>query len=299
VQSVPEIAKVAGHLSVFQRSPNWVLPKQDVEHTAEQLESFATDPQALLDHHNGIMAFVGPSVPFSNPEMNAVAECVAACALEVVEDVEVRAKLTPSTPWGCMRPLFSNDYYATFNRPNVTLVTDRIERITASGIVTADGEHHDLDVIVFATGYHVDKFASRIPITGRGGLALDDAWVDGAQAYLGITPSGFPNLFMLYGPNTNQGSLIPMIESQARYAVRTLQAMDDAGVTWVDVKRDVMDAYNERLQEALDGVEVWKGGCSHYSLSDSGRMVTQYPWSMWDYDRSVATPDLADFELGH
>jgi cation diffusion facilitator CzcD-associated flavoprotein CzcO len=198
-----------------------------------------------------------------------------------------------------MRPLFSNDYYATFNRPNVTLVTERIERITASGIVTADGEHHDLDVIVFATGYHVDKFASRIPITGRGGLALDDAWVDGAQAYLGITTSGFPNLFMLYGPNTNQGSLIPMIESQARYAVRTLQAMDDAGVTWVDVKRDVMDAYNERLQEALDGVEVWKGGCSHYYLSDSGRMVTQYPWSMWDYDRSVATPDLADFELGH
>jgi cation diffusion facilitator CzcD-associated flavoprotein CzcO len=299
VQSVPEIAKVAGHLSVFQRSPNWVLPKQDVEHTAEQLESFATDPQALLDHHNGIMAFVGPSVPFSNPEMNAVAEWVAACALEVVEDVEVRAKLTPSTPWGCMRPLFSNDYYATFNRPNVTLVTERIERITTSGIVTADGEHHDLDVIVFATGYHVDKFASRIPITGRGGLALDDAWVDGAQAYLGITTSGFPNLFMLYGPNTNQGSLIPMIESQARYAVRTLQAMDDAGVTWVDVKRDVMDAYNERLQEALDGVEVWKGGCSHYYLSDSGRMVTQYPWSMWDYDRSVATPDLADFELGH
>jgi cation diffusion facilitator CzcD-associated flavoprotein CzcO len=298
VQSIPEIAKVAGHLSVFQRSPNWVLPKQDVEHTPEQLDAFATDPQALLDHHNGIMAFVGPSIPFTNPEMNAVAEWVAACAIEVVEDPEVRRKLTPSTPWGCLRPLFSNDYYPTFNRPDVTLVTEPIERITPTGIVTADGTERPLDVIVLATGYHVDKFASRIPITGRGGLPLEEAWADGAQAYLGITTSGFPNLFMLYGPNTNQGSLIPMIEAQARYVAQTLRAMDEAGVRWVDVKPDVMEAYNERLQSALDGIEVWKGGCSHYYLSESGRMVTQYPWSMWDYRDSVAAPDLADFELG-
>lgn len=298
VQSIPEIAKVAGHLSVFQRSPNWVLPKQDVEHTVEQLEAFSSDPQALLDYHNGIMAFLGPSIPFTNPEMNAIAEWVAACAIEEVEDPEVRKKLTPSTPWGCLRPLFSNDYYPTFNRPDVTLVTDAIERITPTGIVTADGTEHQLDVIVFATGYHVDKFASRIPITGRGGLPLADAWVDGAQAYLGVTTSGFPNLFMLYGPNTNQGSLIPMIETQVQYVVKTLQAMDEAGVGWVDVKREVMDDYNERLQAALAEIEVWQGGCSHYYLSESGRMVTQYPWSMWDYRESVATVDLDDFELG-
>src|SRR6185312_11612203 len=151
-----------------------------------------------------------------------------------------------------------------FNRPNVTLVTERIERITASGIVTADGEHHDLDVIVFATGYHVDKFASRIPITGRGGLALDDAWVDGAQAYLGITTSGFPNLFMLYGPNTNNGSIIYMIECQVDYVMKMLDAMDDRDLAWIDVKRDVMDEYNVALQRTLDGVEVWQAGCNGY-----------------------------------
>jgi cyclohexanone monooxygenase len=298
VQSIPEIAKAAGQLQIFQRSANWVLPKEDVEHTDEQLEQFM-DPEELQAYHDGIMTFLGPSAPFSNPEINAIAEWVAACAIEVVEDPVVREKLTPTTPWGCMRPLFSNDYYPTFNRPNVELVTDPIARITPTGVVTADGTEHDVDVIVFATGYEVDKFASRIPITGRDGLPLEKAWADGAQAYLGITTSGFPNLFMLYGPNTNQGSLIPMIEYEAQYAVRTLQAMDAAGVDWVDVKPEVMAAYNDELQAAIDGVEVWKAGCSHYYLSDSGRMVTQYPWSMYTFRESVATPNLDDFELGH
>jgi cation diffusion facilitator CzcD-associated flavoprotein CzcO len=297
VQSVPEIAKVAGHLTVFQRSPNWVLPKEDVEHTAEQLAQFQ-DPAALYEYHTGIMSFIGPSIPFSNPEINGAAEWIAAVAISVVEDPEVRAKLTPDTPWGCMRPLFSNDYYPTFNRPNVTLETEPIERMTETGIVTADGTARDFDVIVFATGYVVDKFASRIPITGRGGLPLEKAWADGAQAHLGITTSGFPNLFMLYGPNTNQGSLIPMIEWEAQYAVKAIQAMDAAGVDWVDVRPEVMDAYNVELAAGLDGVDVWKGGCSHYYLAESGRMVTQYPWSMYTFREAVAQPDLAEFELG-
>lgn len=298
VQSIPEIAKVAGRLRVFQRSPNWVLPKEDVEHTPEQLHQFHTDPVALQEYHNGIMAFVGPSIPFSNPEINGAAEWIAAVAISEVNDPKLRVKLTPQTPWGCMRPLFSNDYYPTFNRPNVELVTDPIERITTTGIVTSDGTAREFDVIVFATGYVVDKFASRIPITGRGGRSLDDAWADGAQAHLGITTAGFPNLFMLYGPNTNQGSLIPMIEYEAQYAVKTIQAMDATGIDWVDVKPEVMGAYNAELEAALGGVEVWKGGCSHYYLSESGRMVTQYPWSMFNFREAVSRPDLEDFDVG-
>ncbi len=170
VQSIPEIAKAAGQLTVFQRSANWVLPKEDVEHTPEQLHAFHNEDGVLQEYHDGIMSFVGPSTPFSNPEINGAAEWIAAVAIEQVEDPETRAKLTPTTPWGCMRPLFSNHYYPTFNRPNVALVTEAIERITPTGIVTADGVEHELDVIVFATGYEVTKFASRIPITGRGGV---------------------------------------------------------------------------------------------------------------------------------
>jgi cyclohexanone monooxygenase len=298
VQCIPELAKVAGRLHVFQRSANWVLPKEDVPHTPEQLEQFR-DPAALQAYHDGIMVFLTASVPFSNPEINGAAEWIAACAIEVVEDPEVRRKLTPTTPWGCMRPLFSNDYYPTFNRPNVELVTDGIERITPSGIVTADGVEREVDVIVFATGYEVDKFASRIPITGRGGLPLAEAWADGAQAYKGVLTTGFPNLFMLYGPNTNQGSLIPMIENQSRFVARILREMDAAGFDWIDVRREVMDAYNAELQAGLDGVEVWKGGCSHYYLAESGRMVTQYPWSMDRFAADVEAITLHDLERGH
>ena len=296
VQSIPEIAKLAGHLTVFQRSPNWVLPKEDIPHTDEQLEDFLANESALLDHHNGIMGKVAPSIPFSNPESVAAAEEVAAAAIQVVEDPDVRRKLTPTTPWGCTRPLFSNSYYPTYNRANVTLVTDTVERITPTGVVTADGTAHDLDVIVFATGYHVDKFASRIPITGRNGLTLDEAWHDGAQAYLGVSTTGFPNLFILYGPNTNQGSLIPMIEWQVQYIVRLLREMDAADVRWIDVKRDVMDEYNERLQAAIDQFDVWKGGCSHYYLAESGRMVVPYPWSMWDFKASLEASGLDAYE---
>jgi cation diffusion facilitator CzcD-associated flavoprotein CzcO len=297
VQSIPEIAKAAGQLHVFQRSANWVLPKEDVEHTPEQLEGF-TDRETLEAYRDGIMAFVGPSTPFSNPEINGAAEWIAAVAIEAVEDPETRAKLTPTTPWGCMRPLFSNDYYPTFNRPNVELVTDAIERITPTGVVTADGVEREVDVLVFATGYVVHKFASRIPITGRGGRSLDEAWAEGAKAYLGVTTSGFPNLFILYGPNTNQGSLIPMIEYQAQFAVKMLQEMDAAGVDWVDVKPEVMEAYNEELQAALQAVEVWQAGCSHYYLNETGVNVTQYPFSMFTFRDALQATDLQVFEVG-
>lgn len=297
VQSIPEIAKVAERLHVVQRSANWVLPKEDVPHTPEQLDQWS-DPAELQAYHDAIMSFLLPSAPFSNPEINGAAEWIAACAIEQVDDPDVRRRLTPSTPWGCLRPLFSNDYYPTFNRPNVELVTDPVERITATGLVTADGVERPVDVIVFATGYVVDKFASRIPITGRGGRSLADAWADGARAYKGVTTSGFPNLFMLYGPNTNQGSLIPMIEFEAQYAVRAIETMDAAGIDWIDVRPEPMAAYNAELQAAIDRVEVWKGGCSHYYLADSGLVVTQYPWSMQVYRDSVAEVVLDDYEVG-
>ena len=297
VQCIPELAKVASQLHVFQRSANWILPKEDHEHPAEQIELFRSDPATLQAHRDGIMQYIGSNPPFSNPEILAGAEFAGLVAIEVVDDPEVRAKLTPTIPWGCMRPLFSNVYYPTFNRPNVELVTDVIERITPTGIVTVDGVERKVDIIVFATGYVVDKFASRIPISGRDGRSLTEEWRDGAMAYLGITTDGFPNLFMLYGPNTNQGSLIEMAEYEVGYTVAMLELMDEAGVDWVDVRPEAVAAYNDGLHRAIDAVEVWHAGCSHYYLSPSGRIVTQYPFSMFHYRDAVAIPDLEAFEL--
>lgn len=298
VQSLPEIAKVAAHVTSYQRSPQWVLPKEDYVHPPEQIEQFRTDPAALQAHRDAIMGYIGMNAPFSNPEILAGAEFAGLVAISTVEDPVTRAGLTPDIPWGCFRPLFSNDYYPAFNRPNVDLVTDAIERFTPTGIVTADGIERAFDVIVCATGYVVDRFASRIPITGRSGRSLDDAWKDGPEAYLGVTTTGFPNLFMLYGPNNNAGSLIAMAEYEVGYVVDLLQMMDAEGIDWIDVRRDAMDAYNEQLQADIAKVEVWHAGCGHYYESPSGRIVTQYPYSMFHYRDTVADADLEPFERG-
>ncbi len=298
VQSLPEIAKVASQLYSFQRSPQWVLPKEDYPHPPELLESFRNDPAALKAHRDGIMMYIGTNAPFSNADILAGAEWAGAVAISVIDDAETRAGLTPHVPWGCFRPLFSNDYYPAFNRSNVELITTGIERITPKGIVTTDGVEREVDVIVCATGYVVDKFASRIPIKGRDGLDIDEAWADGPEAYLGVTTTGFPNLFMLYGPNNNAGSLIEMAEYEVGYVLDLLRLMDDSDVDWIDVKRDAMDAYNLELQRAISGVEVWHAGCGHYYESPSGKIVTQYPYSMFHYRDSVADATLDVYETG-
>ena len=298
VQSIPEIAKIASHLTSFQRSPQWVLPKEEFPIPAEQIDEFTRNPEALQGYRDAIMNYIGPNAPFSNKDILGGAEWAGAVAISVVEDSETREGLTPHVPWGCFRPLFSNDYYPAFNRSNVELVTAGIEHITPKGIVTADGVEHEFDVIVCATGYVVDKFAARIPVTGRNGRSLDDEWSDGPEAYLGVTSTGFPNLFMLYGPNNNAGSLIQMAEYEVDYVLELLEQMNAADADWIDVRREEMDAYNAELQAAIAGVDVWHAGCGHYYESPSGKIVTQYPFSMFHYRDSVANPDLRPFELG-
>ena len=298
VQSIPEIAKIASHLTSFQRSPQWVLPKEEFPIPAEQIDEFTRNPEALQSYRDAIMNYIGPNAPFSNKDILGGAEWAGAVAISVVEDSETREGLTPHVPWGCFRPLFSNDYYPAFNRSNVELVTAGIERITPKGIVTADGVEHEFDVIVCATGYVVDKFAARIPVTGRNGRSLDDEWAEGPEAYLGVTSTGFPNLFMLYGPNNNAGSLIQMAEYEVDYVLELLDQMNAADADWIDVRREDMDAYNAELQAAIAGVDVWHAGCGHYYESPSGKIVTQYPFSMFHYRDSVANPDLRPFELG-
>jgi cation diffusion facilitator CzcD-associated flavoprotein CzcO len=299
VQSIPEIAKLASQLTSYQRSPQWVLPKEDFPIPAEQIEEFNRNPEALQGYRDAIMNYIGPNAPFSNKEILGGAEWAGAVAISVVDDPKTREGLTPHVPWGCFRPLFSNDYYPAFNRPNVELVTDGIDRITPTGIITADGVEREFDVIVCATGYVVDKFAARIPFTGIGGRSLDDEWADGPEAYLGVTTTGFPNLFMLYGPNNNAGSLIEMAEYEVAYVIELLAQMNESGADWIDVQRDAMDAYNAELQQGIANVEVWHAGCGHYYESPSGKIVTQYPFSMFHYRDSVANPDLSPFELGY
>jgi cation diffusion facilitator CzcD-associated flavoprotein CzcO len=291
VQFVPEIATEVEHLVLFQRSANWVLPKEDTPFTAERIEELSTNPEALAAYRAELMDWVGTNPPFANPDSIAAAEEAGRANIAVVTDPDLRAKLTPTTPWGCQRPLFSNVYYPTFNRPNVELVTDAIVRITPDGVVTADGTEHEVDTIVYATGYETTKYVSTIDVYGCEGRSIHDAWSDGAQAYLGITTSGFPNLFMLYGPNTNAGSIIGMIEYQVGYVVRMVERMQAEGITWVDVRPEAMAAYNDALQVDLEKVTVWHAGCHQYYRGPTGRIVTQWPHSMYAYGDRLAQPD--------
>jgi cation diffusion facilitator CzcD-associated flavoprotein CzcO len=288
VQLIPEVARRAGRLHVFQRTANWVLPKEDVPYTDEELERFRADPGAAAAVRDAIRARLEAAITYSDPVLLLGAEDAGRANLEVVEDPDVRRRLTPDVPWGCQRPLASNDYYPTFNLPHVELVTDAIDHVDERGIVTADGVARAVDVIVLATGFAATRFLGAIDVTGRDGLRLADTWADGARAYLGVTTAGFPNLFMLYGPNTNNGSILFMLECQVEHVVAQVQRMDDDDLEWIEVRPDVMDDYNERLQADLDGVAVWQASCSGYYRGPSGRIVTQWPHTMAEYQARTA-----------
>jgi len=295
IQLVPEVAKTVGQLYLFQRSANWVTPKDDRPYTEEQLARFRSDPAAVQAFRDEIFGTTDPYITFQDEALLEMARQACLRAMEVVEDPEVRAKLLPDTPYACHRPLMSNYYYPTFNRPNVELVTDPITRITPTGIVTGNGDgagtEREVDTIVCATGFQTTRYLSAIDVVGRDGVRLAEEWAEGPEAYLGITVSGYPNMFVLYGPNTNNGSIIYMIESQVDYVMRQIERIDRENLAWIDVKRDVQTSYNEQLQHDMERVGPWQGGCSTYYRSPSGRIVTQWPHTMTHYREATARPD--------
>jgi len=294
VQLVPEIVKQAGHVYLFQRTANWVGPKDDTPYTEEQLEHFRNDPDAAPRLRRNIFATLGGPGIFDRVRSEMEAACLAAIAR--VEDPEVRARLVPDHPWGCKRPLFSNDYYPAFNRPNLELVTDPIERITPTGVVTRDGRERRLDTLILATGFAATKFLSAIDVRGRGGVSIADAWSEGAQAYKGVTTAGFPNLFMLYGPNTNADSIITMIEYQVDHVLRQIQRIASEGLAWIDVKPEPMARYNDEIQGELEAYEMWHAGCTDYYRAPSGRIVTQWPRSMPALEQALSDLDEEAYE---
>ncbi|MBK7951997.1 MAG: NAD(P)/FAD-dependent oxidoreductase [Deltaproteobacteria bacterium] len=296
VQFVPEIAKQAGRLFLFQRTANWILPKQDTPYTPEELEHRRSHPTAALEERDEVYRRVDGGMTFSDPKLVAECEAAGLAALEVVRDPGTRAKLRPTHAWGCKRPLYSNDYLPAFNRPELELVTEPIERITREGVLTRDGALRACDTLILATGFAANKYLSAIDATGRDGIHIGEAWRDGAQAYLGVTTAGFPNLFMLYGPNTNNGSILTMIEYQVDYVLRQIARIVDEDLAWLDVRPDVMARYNDEIQQAIAEVRVWNEACNGYYRSGTGRVVTQWPHSMSAFRERAHKPDPEAYE---
>jgi cation diffusion facilitator CzcD-associated flavoprotein CzcO len=297
VQFVPKIVEVAERVHLFQRSANWVLPKPDDPYTDEQLAAFRADPAICRTIRDEIFRHMDAGITFSDPAAVAEREAAGLAAIEVVEDPELRAKLRPTHPFGCKRPLFSNDYYPAFNRPNLELVTEGIERVTPDGVRTVDGGERRVDTIVLATGFATTQFLSVLDVVGRDGRHLRQAWADGATAYLGVTTAGFPNLFMLYGPNTNNGSILTMIEYQVDHVVAHLRRLVDEDLAWVDVRPEAEAAYNLEVDRAVASIDVWQAGCNDYYRTPSGRVVTQWPFPMTEFQRRTETIDPAAYEV--
>jgi cation diffusion facilitator CzcD-associated flavoprotein CzcO len=298
VQFVPEIVKVARQVHLFQRTANWVLPKIDGTYTPEELDAFRSDPAPLLAFRAEVERNMNLGMTFSDPKMLAEREAAGLAAVDIVRDPDVRAKLRPTHPYGCKRPLFSNLYFPAFNEPNLELVTEPIARVTPYGVTTVDGTERAVDTVVVATGFATTKYLSAIDVTGRDGRRIDDAWNDGPLSYLGITTAGFPNRFRLYGPNTNNGSILTMIEAQVDHVLAHLRRLANEGITWIDVTPDAMQRYNDDVQHAIAGISVWQAGCPSYYRSPSGRIVTQWPFSMTEYQHRTATIDPDAFEVG-
>lgn len=296
VQFVPEIAPAARQLYLYQRTANWVIPKEDEPYTPEELAHYVNDPGAVEESRRQIYTDLNGFILFNDPATQAEMTAAGLANIEVVKDPALREKLKPTHPFGCKRPLISNLYYPVFNLPQVELVTERIERLSANGVITADGREREVDVVVIATGFEVSRYLSAIEVTGRDGRRIDDAWSDGAQAYLGITTHGFPNLFMLYGPNTNNGSILFMIERQVDYLVRKITDAARDELAWIDVREDVETAYNEAMQRDIRTVEVWQANCGHYYNAKSGRMVTQWPHDLDEYTARTTRNDADAYE---
>ncbi len=301
LQFIPQIAPRVERLAVFQRSANWVIPKQDRPY--RPWEQWLADRAPLLTRLYRLRLWLRAELllyrmMLGRPWAARIGRRMNRRYLErAIDDPELRRKLTPTYPIGAKRILFSDDYYQALARPNVELVTDPIARITPTGIATIDGRRRDFDSVIYATGFKSNPFLYGIDISGAGGRSLRDAWDGGAHAYLGILTRGFPNLFMLYGPNTNLGhnSIVIMSEAQARYIVASLRGMERRGATAIEVKEQAERAYNDELQARLR-LMVWsRVDASWYK--DGERITNNWPGTTYEYIRRTRRVDWQDLDL--
>lgn len=296
VQLMPEVAKVAGHLTVFQRTPNWLLPRFDRELSPEEMTLVATCPEVFLLTREQLYQQADQLFWQAfrwTPEGRAAYQAVSRMHLEAqVADPELRRKLTPNYPIGCKRVLFTDDYYPALTRANVALETGAIERVTSAGVQMSGGAEHALDVLVYATGFETTTWQWSVRVQGADGITLSDAWKDGPESYLGITAAGFPNLFMLYGPNTNLGhnSITFMLERQSEYIVQALTGMQHRGVRAMEPSRAAQDRFNRETQEALSKTTWADQACNSWYKNAAGR-ITQN-WSSHTRDYAAATKDV-------
>jgi cation diffusion facilitator CzcD-associated flavoprotein CzcO len=301
IQFVPELQKIARSVTVYQRSAPWIVPRGDVPTSPGRRRRFARHPALQRMSRAAVFAsaefrFLG----FRFRSIGRVFESVSRAFLRrEIADPALRKKLTPNFRIGCKRILISSNYYAALTRPNVHLVTDAIASIEPSGVVTADGVRHHADVLIAGTGFDATHPPIGSVIFGRGGAPLADRWTPHMAAMRGTMVNGFPNLFLLVGPNTALGhnSIVAIIEAQLDFVVRMLELLGTRGAHTVEPRPEAQEANNARLQRMLRG-SVWQsGGCTSFYLDDTGRNTTLWPGTVVAFRRSLARVDPSEYAL--
>jgi cation diffusion facilitator CzcD-associated flavoprotein CzcO len=300
IQVVPAIQPIVEQVDVYQRSPGWTLPKMDFEYSDRAKQLFERFPvlqridRATIFYFQELAAAAMTKQQWLMPMFKRVAKRQIDKA---IDDPELRRKVTPKDQMGCKRIMLTDEWYPTLTKPNVGLIDDRIDEVTPAGI-RAGGVERPYDAIVLATGFATHGFVAPMEIVGAGGRSLTEAWAGVPRAYLGLSVPDFPNMFLLYGPNTNggSGSVISTLEAGAQHLIAALREMDRAGADRIEVTRETAESFDRELREALANT-VWHAGCTNWYVDANGNDPNQWPWLWTQYRRRTAQLEPGTYAL--
>ncbi|MGR8949734.1 MAG: flavin-containing monooxygenase [Gammaproteobacteria bacterium] len=301
MQIVPAIIDEVEHLSLFQRTAQWVLDFANVDYSEEERAAFRENPQLMKELYdkwaNQFTHSFSRAVIGGKDELKKIADL---CKLNLetnVHDPELREKLRPDYVATCKRLVMSDQFYPAIQKPNASLVTSAIEKIEAGGVRTEDGKLHELDVLVLATGFNGHSYMRPMELIGRDGLRLSEVWQDSAEAYRSIGLPGFPNFFMMVGPNSPIGnfSVIMISEMQLSYIMQLIAHTADSGKQEVEPTEAATKRFNQAVKDAMKGT-VWVTGCKSWYLDKNGN-PTLWPWTFERYQEEMAAPEFADFSF--
>ncbi|MGA8987073.1 flavin-containing monooxygenase [Aeromicrobium sp.] len=298
VQFIPHLARDASRLVVFQRSPNYLMPKPDKPYTRVHKALFKFLPISQRLERGGVWAIMEQFARGLDAQSHVgrINHAIAQHHLrKQVKDPSLQAMLTPDYPIGCKRILFSNEFYPALAQDNVQVVPHRVTRVTPTGVIDTDGVEHEVDAIVYATGFDSQDFLESIDITGVGGQKLSTQWADGAHAYLGMYVPNFPNLFITYGPNTNLGggSIIYMLEAQAKHMRQAIDRLEAGSYTSIEVTEQAEQSYDRELSHKLDH-SVW-GSCDNWYRHRSGRITSNWPGATLPFAKATKVLEPSAF----
>jgi cation diffusion facilitator CzcD-associated flavoprotein CzcO len=302
IQIVSALVQEVEELSLFQRTPQWIMPVENPAYSEEEKAGFRKHPEAMEEIRAEASrafteGFANILIDAESPILQAIHDACEANLENSVKDPELREKLRPNYRAACKRLIMSEDFYDAIQRPNAKLVTEGIERVEKAGVRTCDGCLHELDALIFATGFRVDRFVRPMQVTGRSGAVLDDVWKDGPFAYMAISIPDFPNFFMLNGPNGPVGnfSLIDVAELQFSYIMQLVEQVRAGSYAELSASRSAMERFDAERQEAAR-TTIWNSGCKSWYL-DSNGLPTAWPWTFDRFREEMRKPHLRDFEM--